>query len=181
MFLSDCHIHSSFSDDAVNTMSEMAEAAYQNGISALCFTDHADDCLNANDISYVPCRFLDKAGIYEEYLKVRDEFSGKLPIRFGMEISGIEQAPETAEKIKSLYPFDFIIGSAHNIPGSNDFFYMTYESETDCHRLIDDYLDEHLKMIKTGGFDVIGHICYPMKYMANFGIRLDLTPHWDKL
>ena len=98
-----------------------------------------------------------------------------------MELSGSNQNPEIAEKLISLYPFDFIIGSAHNLTGSNDFYFMSYDNETECHALIDKYLDEHMLMLKTGGFDVIGHIGYPLKYMAHYGINLDLKPHWDKL
>ena len=181
MFLSDYHTHSSFSSDGVNTMAEMAEAAIRHGMKTICFTDHADDCMAEADLSFTPDKYLEKAGIYEEYLKVRDAFSDKLPIRFGMELSGPNQNPQIAEKLVSLYPFDFIIGSAHNLTGGNDFYFMSYDNETECHELMDKYLDEHILMLKAGGFDVIGHIGYPLKYMAHYGIALDLAPHWDKL
>ena len=181
MFLSDYHSHTIFSSDAKNTMEEMALAAYNKGFSILCFTDHADDCMQEADLSFTPDKYIEKHGIYDEYLKVRDTLKDKLTLRFGMELSAANQNPEMAKKLINLYPFDFIIGSVHNLTGTNDFYFLSYTDESECHSLMDRYLDEHIEMIKTGGFDVIGHIGYPMKYMARNHIKLDIKDHWDKV
>lgn len=181
MFLSDYHSHSVFSSDGKHTMEAMAQAAYAKGINALCFTDHADDCMQEADLSYTPDKYLEKHGIYDEYLKVRDALSDKLTVRFGMELSAANQNPDIAKKLITLYPFDFIIGSVHNLTGTNDFYFLSYKEESECHSLMDRYLDEHIAMINTGGFDVIGHISYPMKYMARYNIKLDIKDHWDKV
>ena len=42
MQLFDFHIHSNCSDDAKNTMTEMALASAKAGIEVVCFTDHFD-------------------------------------------------------------------------------------------------------------------------------------------
>ncbi len=181
MFLSDYHSHSVFSSDAKHTMEAMALAAHAKGINSLCFTDHADDCMQEADLSYSPDKYLEKHGIYDKYLKVREALSDKLTVRFGMELSAANQNPEIAKKLIDLYPFDFIIGSVHNLTGTNDFYFLSYKEESECHSLMDRYLDEHIAMINTGGFDVIGHISYPMKYMARYNIRLDFKDHWDKV
>lgn len=181
MFLSDYHSHSIFSSDAKNTMEAMSLAAYKKGLSYLCFTDHADDCMQEADLSFTPDKYMEKYGIYEEYLKVRDKFKGKLTVNFGMELSAANQNPSMAKKLTSLYPFDFIIGSVHNLTGTNDFYFLTYKEESECIKLMDRYLDEHIAMLDVAGFDVIGHIGYPMKYMARYNIHLDLSNHYDKL
>ena len=181
MFLSDFHTHSTFSSDGKNTMEEMAAAHYESGMNCICFTDHADDCMREADLSFTPDKYINKKGIYEEYLRVRDEFGDKLDIRFGIELSSPNQEPAIAEKLTSLHPYDFIIGSVHNCTGLNDYYFLNYTDEDECHRLIDSYLEEHLRMIETGGFDVVGHIGYLLKYMAKQGMFPDFTPHMDSV
>lgn len=181
MFLSDYHSHSAFSSDAKDTMEAMALAAYEKGISYLCFTDHADDCMQEADLSFTPDKYLEKHGIYEEYIRVRDKLSSKLTVNFGMELSAANQNPSMAERLAKLYPFDFIIGSVHNLTGTNDFYFLSYKETSECIKLMDRYLDEHITMLDIGGFDVIGHIGYPMKYMARYNIHLDLFDYYEKL
>ena len=181
MFLSDFHSHSTFSSDGKNTMEEMAAAALAHGMSCLCFTDHSDDCMREEDLSFTPDKYVEKSGIYEEFLTVKELFADKLPLRFGMELSAANQNPALAKKLTDMYPFDLIIGSVHNLIGSNDFYFLNYHDRVQCDDLMSRYLDEHMAMIEIGGFDVIGHIGYPMKYMAKYGIRLDFMVFRDKL
>ena len=183
MFLSDYHTHTTFSQDAEDTMEAMAAAHLSAGMKAICFTDHADDCLIPTDVTYPLNLYFEKEklGLYDEYLRVRDKFAGKLDVRLGMELSSPDQNTEKAALLTTLLPFDFIIGSVHNIAGENDFYFIEYTSKAQCAELIDRYLADHLKMLAVGGFDVIGHIGYCVKYMAKQGIMINMDDWLDAI
>ena len=67
MLLTDFHTHSTHSDDAEDTMRDMAMAASERGIRRMCFTDHADECCDPACLSFAPNPILTQEGMYGEY------------------------------------------------------------------------------------------------------------------
>lgn len=181
MFLADYHMHTTHSSDARDTMRDMALAAAKNGITELCFTDHADECCDPAWLSFPPNPFLSQEGMYEEFAALRDELSGEITLRFGAELASINHAPETARVFDTDKRFDFIIGSIHNVRSSDDFYFMNYESEEQCRAITERYLDEYMEIARLGCCDVLGHIGYPQKYMVKKGFKADVFDYPDKL
>ena len=183
--LFDYHVHSTYSDDAENSMAEMAAAAASAGLAGLCFTDHVDlDDING--------RFNPVAWRSEEYFAAfaaaQSAAGDNISLRLGIELGEANHYPEVAREISAVVP-DFIIGSIHNLKDTPDFYcgraggelpemYATRES---CHALLDRYITELEETERLGCFDVIGHIGYPLRYMRSVYPELTLEPWYERL
>jgi histidinol-phosphatase (PHP family) len=93
------------------------------------------------------------------------ERGGDVRLIYGIELGEATHDPWRALAIVREMPFDFVLGSYHQLKGKPDFYFMDYESADECHALIGRYLDELLEMIELGCFDVLGHLTYPLRYM----------------
>ncbi len=181
MFLTDYHIHSTYSDDARASMRDMALSAVNKGISELCFTDHADECCLTQYLSFPPNMFLSKEGMYEEFEALRDELKNTITLRFGAELASINHNPDKAREFDEDSRLDFIIGSVHNVRRRDDFFFLKYESEIQCNKIIYEYLEEYKEIVRIGCCDVLGHLGYPQKYMARHGFSADIYDYYEEL
>ena len=182
MFLADYHIHSNCSSDAKNTMTEMALASYEAGISQICFTDHCDLDHYSTGRPDETC-FAYWPDALRQHKEARDKAGDKIDIRLGVELGAPNHDIKRAEKIAASPEFDFIMGSLHNIRGYQDFYCLKYESEAHCHKLLETYLDELIEIAKLDCFDVMSHIGYTNRYMLNAGFQahLDLERYGDRL
>lgn len=114
MVTKDFHVHCRFSTDSHTPPEAMCEAAIAKGLQEICFTDHLD--LGFED----PKLFRFDP---EEYFSVLEglkrSYAGRLELHIGMELGLIPNNPVLAQEAESLakdYPWEFIIGSTHQIP-----------------------------------------------------------------
>ena len=89
--------------------------------------------------------------------------------------------PQLMPQILEYPGLDFIIGSIHNLGGMSDIGLQNYTDEEMCQRILGMYLDEYIEIAEMDMYDVIGHIGYPLRYMANAGIWTDFSRYYDKL
>ena len=183
--LYDFHTHSTYSDDAENTMAQMALAAAEAGLAGICFTDHAD--LDDIDGSYNP-----QAWRPEEYFAAFEEAKAaagdKMTLRLGLELGEANHYPELARDIAAQVP-DFIISSVHNLRGMADFYRgrpggedpAMYATPEACRVLLEKYITELEETAAQDCFDVIGHIGYPLRYMRRLYPGLGLEPWRERL
>ena len=172
-YLSDYHVHSDFSFDGKAPAEDIVLSAIAKGIDEICFTEHCE-------CSYYP---LDQNCEYDvfatEYLLLRDKYGDKIKIKIGIEIGQAMQNPAYAAKILDN-EFDFILASYHNLADMPDFAFIDYDT-ADIPALLHRYFDETYEMVCQGGFDCVGHLTYPLRYMAIAGYKPDLTPFMDKI
>lgn len=192
--LSDCHVHSIFSHDGRDSMDALAAAAYENGLAWLCISDHADDCV-FNDfdpaamgelsaqVGHVMEPYSTKTQLYDAFLAARDRAAGKVGLLLGVEIGGLNHDPEKARQIAALWPFDYILGSIHNLKGRDDFYILDYGDGSGFDALARDYLDECIEMVQLGGFDALAHLGYFLRYMARSGLDVSrgFMPYEERL
>lgn len=172
MFLADMHTHSNCSSDGNVSMSIMAQAAAQLGLNAICITDHCD--IEKYDTGEFDSDCFNKELISSSYTNAIKE-NNNIEILLGMELSGAAHYPEFANSILSSIELDFLIGSVHNLHGMPDFYCLKYESKKQCLSLLESYIKEHFKLIKSSDFDVLGHIGYPLRYMCQNKFVSDLS------
>lgn len=169
----DLHTHTSSSFDGNFSAQEMCAAAVENGISVMAITDHFD-------VDFYERHNLDvrQKTSYEGILAAREEFSGRLKLLRGIEIGqGTYDVPLT-EKSLSLYEYDFVIGSIHNLRNMPDFGDLDYKSmtEAEIYALLEKYFNEKLLLAKWSGFDTLAHLTYPMRYIEQSGRKdMDLS------
>lgn len=178
--LYDYHVHSTYSDDAESSMSEMALAAAEAGLDGLCFTDHVD----LDDINGIYNPNAWRSGEYfSAFENARAAAEGKISLRLGVELGEATHYPEVAKAIAKEIP-DFIIGSVHNLTATPDFYCgraggenpEMYADEAACRALLERYVTELEETAALGIFDVIGHIGYPLRYMRTLYPAMSIEP-----
>ena len=182
MRLTDQHIHSECSIDSEAPMRDMALAARDRGMAAVCFTDHVemDDSVTGQPAPDWELRWPRILSTYRELMTHPPE---RIEVRLGMELGCPNHFPELADRIAAAPELDFILGSLHNLRATTDFYYYPYTSEDECARLNRLYLDELMEIARMDCFDVMAHIGYTCRYMARAGFRekIDTDRYGDQL
>lgn len=150
----------------------LAETAYMKGLRAIAFTDHIEID------GYYRDRF-DRTAIqsFFEAAKARSAFSGKFIVCVGAEIGQAVYDKPVAEKLLDTLKYDFVIGSLHNLPNVQDFYYMDFNDESiDYMKLLGEYYEWVLKLAEWDRFDALGHLTYPLRYIVgNYGKSVDMS------
>lgn len=172
-FASDCHTHSHCSPcGGPQAPGEMAARAKELGLYAYALTDHCE--CNEYEENY-----RDRARRAWEEMEALEAPAGLRFLR-GVELGQPLQNLEGAKEAVRRFDYDFILGSLHNLNGREDFYYMKYGemSMEEIHGLLREYWQEILEMIAWGGFDSLGHLTYPLRYIeGDHGIPVDLSVH----
>lgn len=168
----DCHSHSNNSPDGSNSVLQMCARAAELQLDAYAITDHCE--INA----YYQDGY-DKmtAGSAKAVSEAKEQYAGKLNLLFGIELGQPLQDLPQAQAQLNKYPYDLVIGSLHNISGCEDFAFLDY-STCDVNAMIRRYYEELYAMAKWGGFDVLGHLTYPLRYikgMAKVDVDMSLV------
>lgn len=159
MILADVHTHSSFSSDSDEPLREMAVSAVNKGLKTLCITEHHDF-----DHPHTGEFLLDVPTYREELFRVRDEFSDKLEVLFGVELGLLDYAAPRLYEFAKSADFDFIIGSAHQIDDL-DPYYPEYFDKMGDKNGISHFFDAMLSSVKAfDDFDILGHLDYIVRY-----------------
>ncbi len=162
----DLHIHSTFSIDGGGTLLEMADSAWRAGLRTVCFTEHVDH--NPRDTGY---GFYDYAAYREAVLRAREAFADRLEILWGIEFSEPHLYPAEFERERRR-DYDMIIGSQHFL-GKWFFGEREMLEELPRDRLFARYYEELIASADAGGFDVMGHIGFPSRYIGDFAMPED--------
>ncbi len=159
-YVSDSHVHTRCSSDAVDTSFAVCESAVERGIFALTITDHCE-CNAFRRGGYDRSVPLSCA----ETEKAAAAFAGRLRVLCGIELGEPLQELSAAEQALGCGQFDFVLASVHNVRGKEDFYSLNYADE-DVDDLLARYFGELLETVEWGRFDSLAHLTYPLRYMA---------------
>ncbi|MEE9553536.1 MAG: histidinol-phosphatase HisJ family protein [candidate division Zixibacteria bacterium] len=198
--LADFHIHPDYSIDAEGDIDSYCRKALSIGLNAICFTPHYDPNPRRVEADGFwrykgeRVRVLDR--VIESYISdVREANSvykdHGLEVYCGLEIDFFPGAEKEAEKIRSKFDFDFVIGSVHcldDIAISNSSEVESYFSRKTVNQMADDYFELLLMAASCTEFDCLGHLDYYTKFGRDFyGVDIDkieidrYDPVFDKL
>lgn len=179
--LFDSHTHTAFSFDAEASASPdaMCEAAIRAGLSGIAFTDHMDINGEIEGI-YTP---FDTEGAFRAISEAKEKYRSILRVSCGIELGQATEYPEEARAFLVANPYDFVLGSIHNLPAVPDFYYMRYDDMPAqlYGQLFSRTLDEALKLCDFDGIHAIAHLTYMQRYLVEAGRTLDFAPHKEKL
>ncbi len=183
MIQKDFHMHCRFSTDSEAAPEAMCEAAVARGLTEICFTDHQD--LGFDDPTWF--RF-DPDAYFRALEPVKRAYAGRLRVHIGVEIGLIPDDPALAREAEALardYPWEFIIGSTHQIPvridGRTCLVDPADPAETgrswyhfaSVRELMSVYYETVLKNLEQFDFfDTLGHLDYMCRYVPK-----DLLPY----
>lgn len=172
-YASDCHTHS-FCSDGRQAPEEMLSKAIELGLFAYTLTDHCE----CNDYQNNYRARARQAWEAMESLKAPASLRFLRGVELGQPLQNLAGAQEAAER----FDYDFIIGSLHNLSGQEDFYYIKYTDMPmeQIHGLLQEYWQDILEMIAWGGFDSLGHLTYPLRYIqGDQEIPVDMSRHQE--
>lgn len=169
MLTADMHTHSCASPDGESSMEEIYSAAKKTGASYVCVTDHCE-----------VCRWDGKWGIGNIDLsyKLYNALKEKEGFLFGVEMGGADANLKKSEELTRRYPYDFILGSMHNLVGMRDFYYLDYD-EIDANELLNRYFNATEAIIENADFDSLAHLTYPLRYIPKD--KYDIKRHEEHI
>ena len=157
MNLIDCHTHTQFSVDSDADISEMIEKACLLGLAAYAVTDHCE-CNRWYSEDHYPdedtYRYYDFGTDFENSVSavtsLKEKYSGRFNLICGVEMGQATHDFDIAEKIVSDSRVDFVIGSMHQLPKTEDFAFIEYDkmSRQDIYGLAERYFLEINKLCK---------------------------------
>lgn len=185
MNLIDCHTHTQFSVDSEADINGMIEKACRLGLAAYAVTDHCE-CNRWYSEEHYPnedtYRYFDFGRDFENSVsavtKLKEKYGNKLNLLCGTEMGQATHDFSIAEKIVSDSRLDFVIGSMHQLPQTEDFAFINYKdySSDEIYKLIERYFNEVNKLCKWGKFDILGHLTYTLRYIqGDYGIDIDIS------
>lgn len=158
MLYSDLHVHSACSPDAEEPVSALCESAVKKGLSCLAVTDHCEI-----DAFYEEHYDMRVPQSYEVYREAAPQYRGRLELLMGIELGQATADPELARRVVEARPYDVVLGSMHALPGRPDFAFFQAGSEAPA--LFSEYLAQLRLLARQGGFDVLTHLTYPLRYI----------------
>ncbi len=172
------HCHSDCSMDGQATMAQMALAGAAAGLELICFTDHCDTVDGAG----APCREFSWETVEAALEEARRAVHGRVELRKGVELGEAVQHPAYALEVLARPGIDFVIGSVHSPMFGPDYYYQHYTDPAECRRLLREYCMQLLATAKSGAYDVLGHLNYPLRYMRwRDGVPVDMDCCMDLL
>jgi histidinol-phosphatase (PHP family) len=166
---SSMHNHTKFCDgkDDIETM---CQAAYEKSLFAVGFSSHAPTDKQLGSVN----GWNMKSELVDEYVKevraAKERWQGKLKVFLGLEVDYIKGKRSALDDDIVKLNLDYIIGSVHYLFPENGAKAFTVDGSQeefdnglkdgyggDAQKLMHAYYDAQAEMIKTGGFDIIGH------------------------
>lgn len=170
MIQADMHMHTWFSTDSEACPRDMAAEAVRKGLKTICFTDHFDK----DDLEWGEEGIFDVDAYFAEMQKLQEEYAGKLNIRIGIELGLRTYLKDYYEELTKKYPFDFVIGSVHNVPYKKDAEGNILYTDPAAEKLFTDRTDKEayrlmmettLENVRTSDcFQTLGHLDYVVRY-----------------
>jgi len=186
---SDYHVHCDYSIDAEGTIEEYCEAALRRELSEICFTTHydanpgsdgKDSQIRVNEklLQVTP----DNLRPYVDHVQqAAIQFYPKgLSVKLGVEIGWFPGCEESTSQLLERYPFDYVLCGVHELDNQcfccRDKFRERFGDYT-IDRIAAAYFEQTKAAIESGLFDCIAHLCYYVKYGAEYFGEQILTVH----
>lgn len=158
----DYHIHSNFSFDSKAQPRKICEAALSLGLKEIAITDHYSFApYSPNYIQFQPKTY------FQVWQRLQQEYTGQLTIRIGLELDELANFPKISNQLVQDYPWDFIIGSTHDLEqGTLRTYLRKYHDQEQAVRA---YYDAVYEAIVVGDFDILAHFDLIKRYIVDEG------------
>ena len=172
--LIDYHIHSDHSSDSNTSIIDLCKSAQKINIREIGFAEHVD--FDPQDLGY---GYFD----YEQYTsdvdRVRERFNDFVIIRKGIEVDYQHWFEDDIRDWLNEKEFDFVIGSVHYL--DRQYISDKLVAQKDLQELYDLYFVEVKHSIKSGLFNIIGHLDLPLRYTYCCRETLKHINYWENM
>ncbi len=155
----DYHMHTYFSADSEENPRNHVLEAIENGLEEICFTEHRD--------FHFPGMSFDLAvsSYFKEIRALQQEFDSKIIIKIGLEMGLDSRFKKEINDFVHSVPFDFVIGSVHEINDCEVYDHTGYYEEKSKQQAQQMYFEAVLDCIRTFDcFNSLGHLDYVARY-----------------
>jgi histidinol-phosphatase (PHP family) len=197
----DLHTHHERCGHAIGTIREYIEYAYKQGLQVIGISDHSPYFAHVDDHPqpHITMAKSDFPYYVEEVLRLKKEFADKIEVLLGMESDFFPLHAEAYRSQYAKYPFDYIIGSVHQVNGVSIFNKSRFKTLTMPEKIA--AKEAYYKLIqmsaRSGMFQILGHIdamkaFYPpfsdipttivdetLKVIANEGVSIEVSLNGD--
>ncbi len=180
MFACDYHTHTKYSFDGApdSSVDALCRAALARGITDLAVTDHFE-CNWRAESAYPP---YDADAAIREVEEAKERYRGRLQLTLGIELGQADQYPDEAKALLEKYPFEFVIGSVHNLAGAPDFACMDFEKLMTYPSYVGHLFERNLRELSAvvdtlPKLHTLGHLTYMRRYCALAGRDYDFLQH----
>lgn len=162
----DYHMHSYFSSDSEEIPRNHVIMAIEHHLDEICFTEHRDFHF-PGELKFD----LDVSDYFATIEKLQQEFLGEIKIKIGLEMGLDPLYQKEINDFVSASPYDFVIGSVHEIHNIEVFDNTGYYDNCTKDEAYKKYFESLLDVVeKFDCFNSLGH----MDYVARYG------PYRDK-
>lgn len=158
MIATDFHVHTKLSVDSKADPDAMVLGAVERGLTEIAITDHVDN--NPADEGF---GFYDPAAAYRQTEGLRQRHGGRITIRHGVEFGETHLYAREEQPVRDC-PLDVIIASIHYV--GSDGVHSTLFDRREPAEAIADYFRLMDAMVRSGDMDVLGHLDYFDRYLA---------------
>lgn len=156
----DYHMHTDFSPDSTANPHAMVGRAIELGMKSICITDHYEGRGQGKNLRPT----LNNDQYISKLLELKEFYKNRIDVKVGAEFSLDLRHRELFKELVNNYPMDFVIGSNHKTPGSDEWSVSKADSYSDK-QWYTDALTETVELIKEiKEFDVLGHVDYIVRY-----------------
>jgi len=158
----DLHTHHERCGHAAGTIENYIEAALEKGLSAIGISDHSPYFGEKHDhpnpgIAMAASEFTNYVA---EVLRLKEKYAGRIEVLLGVESDFFPEHAEAYRRVYEKYPFDYIIGSVHQVEGVSIFNRNRWKKLTAAQK--QKTKERYYELIgwsaKSGMFDILGHI-----------------------
>lgn len=175
--LSDYHIHTSYSSDSSEEPENIIKHALELGLDEICFTDHIDLDYPETEEYENPAFVFDTEAYYKELSFMQDKYFEQINIKIGVELGLMPYLAARNEAVATSVPFDFIIGSTHQIDG-RDPYYPEFWAGRSCEEVVAEYFEKTLENVRSfTNYDIYGHLDYITRYAPDKSYHFDYRKH----
>ncbi len=159
-FISDAHVHSDNSYDALDPTIKLCEYAEKIGLYSVTITDHC----NCNEYVQRDSRRAIRQAFFQ-VKKAQSVFKDSINVLAGIELGQPTHNRTAAEDALAQTDFDFVLAGIHKLKNSDNFSKINFTNDN-VNNILMRYFDEILDLINWGNFDSLAHLNYPLKFVA---------------
>ncbi len=154
--LLDCHIHTSFSPDGLDSPEAFIKAAIEKKMVHICITDHMDlmyfkpEGIGLSDLTVY----------FNEIMKLKERYAPQIYVAAGIECGWTDENEQANAALLKTADIEYVINSIHSVNGSDCYYQEHFEGKTKD-ETYNDYFDAVIRSLDAPyNFHAVGHISY---------------------
>ncbi|MCA0755501.1 histidinol-phosphatase [Paenibacillus sp. N4] len=174
----DLHTHHVRCGHANGTIEDYIIAGMEAGLQVIGISDHSPYFYHELDQPSpgIAMARSDFANYVEEVLRLKAKYEGKIEVLLGMESDFFPEHIESYRKAYAGVPFDYLIGSVHQVSGVSIFNRNRWKKLNEKQHVAEkkSYYELIRQSAQSGMFDILGHIDAMKGYYPAFS---DIPAH----